>query len=931
MIDSENLRTASLYINNQLLSRGLLRDGQNIDFVSPGDDASEVAATMGRIMAVVNDLILRRDRDAEHRESLATTLRTLRAENLRQANDVQRLQEKFAEAQRKLSISEAAEASLRTQLRSAEASVHRLKEEAARQKTLVNQTRAACANEVRKRDRQIDGLKKAISEAGRTRGAGKGTGVTTINVVGDVNVNNRLDDTREIEGDYSAEGGYDLRQETNAFLAELAKGLSEENETLLDLVRRTTNQLKEMSGYDSGGGHVKKEEEEEGEAIALPTDPAEMSSEITAILDHLRVILTNPSFVPIEEVVVREDEINRLRDGWEKMESRWKEAVHLIDGWRRRMQVSGRAVNVEELKMGLRLSPVRVQHVEETAQAFGVRPPPPPPPPHLAAVAEETAEEEEEQQQQHGVKEEEEEEEEAELAESLHLVPAESGNGGLELEDLDEIGYDSDIYEDEDAFDDIDVNALDVDEPNVEILEQSILLDSPPLPRRPELTPLRDNHSAGNRGQPVRPLNYGRPRPDERERFATIAEENTTWDNLRKDDEPPLPPPHAHLQPVCSQQSPKKKPSSQTLQQQQPPIRPVVQIQEDTTVPTPAAAPPAEGLNESTSSLDDALLVKVQPHQEDTNTTAKTSSSVTSVVSTGTTTASRERISPTTSTKQPQVKQERKSKPNTKPPVPPRSNITTRTTRKPVSRPGSRQDENNNNESSSTTSTKRTISSGTTSNSTTTGTSTATTATRTVSGSSDTHTHTTSSGKGSSGDMLPPPLPSPNRSPKRVNSRLPLPRLAPVGGGGSNVLPQPVQSPLTMATIAAKLAASERDADAARVRAKLRAARLGKKQKRMSLAPVAVAKSSSSSEVDVNARSTRSEGDEKNDDDDVQQQQPPPRKRERRGGGGDGDKVAIAANRRRSTLNPWELETLIQGNVQVPVPAVPGNVGEGHN
>lgn len=58
-----------------------------------------------------------------------------------------------------------------------------------------------------------------------------------------------------------------------------------------------------------------------------------------------------------------------------------------------------------------------------------------------------------------------------------------------------------------------------------------------------------------------------------------------------------------------------------------------------------------------------------------------------------------------------------------------------------------------------------------------------------------------------------------------MNSRLPLPRpgqQCPVG-----LLPAPQQSPLNMAAITAKLAASERDADAARVRAKIKAARLG--------------------------------------------------------------------------------------------------------
>jgi hypothetical protein len=61
MIDPENLRTASLYINNQLLSRGLLRDGHSIDFAHPGDTEGEVSETMSRIISVVNDLILRRD------------------------------------------------------------------------------------------------------------------------------------------------------------------------------------------------------------------------------------------------------------------------------------------------------------------------------------------------------------------------------------------------------------------------------------------------------------------------------------------------------------------------------------------------------------------------------------------------------------------------------------------------------------------------------------------------------------------------------------------------------------------------------------------------------------------------------------------------------------------------------------------------------
>ena len=60
-MESDNLKTASLYINNQLLSRGLLRNGQTIEFARPEKGEGGVSGTMGRIMSVVNDLILRRD------------------------------------------------------------------------------------------------------------------------------------------------------------------------------------------------------------------------------------------------------------------------------------------------------------------------------------------------------------------------------------------------------------------------------------------------------------------------------------------------------------------------------------------------------------------------------------------------------------------------------------------------------------------------------------------------------------------------------------------------------------------------------------------------------------------------------------------------------------------------------------------------------
>jgi hypothetical protein len=762
-------------------------------------------------------------RDADQRESLSTTLRSLRAESLRQANDIQQLRDKNTEAQRKVSLSEAAETAMRAQLKAAETTIHKLKDEAARMKTLVAQTRAACANEVRKRDRQIDGLKKAVADTGRTRGVTKNPGITTINVTGEIGRELTEKDTPRGVTESDA---YDLRMETNSFLAELAKGLSEENETLLGLVRRTTQCLKEMSGWDKEDGA--RGADTDGHALTLPANPEDMAHDIDAILEHLRTILTNPSFVPIEEVVMREEEINRLRDGWEKMETRWAEAVHLMDGWRKRMQADGRPVNVEELKMGLRLSPVRIKDVAETAHSLGLR---------LAAVREETEEPSMMQSPS--------------PADSLHLVPAPEYEEELEASDAE-----SSIFED-----DVDVNDFDVEEPNVEVLQQSVMFSSPPLPPPPQLSPLKDSYSAGNRGE-VEPIQF-KPRRGPGD-FTTIVEENTYDLAQAQETQAPEPPPH-----LINPQSPKK-------QDKRP--RPVQRAE------TP---PTSVDMSDTKSSPDDVSFEKPSQEEAKGKTSAPTS---TRSQRTGTAAAKRpERSQPTAPT------------------------TTTRpTSSRPNSTRAARQQQAQRAETSptqppppSSTKPKRTTS--------------ATSTTSTTSALS-----TTSS-----------------RSPtKTSSSRLPLPRT-------TNLLPQPQQSPLTMATIAAKLAASEREADAARVRAKLKAARLARVGGRTgtvvlhppagNAVPADGDGGRDTTEPVKRDREVGSRGERGGDGDGVVSGGAPsgesersigtgaeegredidavdlvvekPRKRERR--------TSKAASRRRSTLNPWELQSLIQGDVGV--------------
>lgn len=944
-------------------------------------------------------------RDAEHRESLSTTLRTLRADSLRQTDNMSRLHERYTEAQRKVNIAEAEDAALRAQLRAAEAAVQKLKEEAARAKKLVAETRAACANEVRKRDRQIDGLKKAVAEAGRARGERRSAGITTIHVVGEVGGEESL------RGSAASGGGannssfnngstmsedYDLRQETNGFLSQLAKGLSEENETLLSLIRKTNASLKGMSGLekseDVGRGS------RDSHVVALPTDPEDLAADIENVLGHLRTMLTNPSFVPLEEVVVREQEIFRLRDGWEKMETRWQEAVHLIDSWRRRMAANGRPVDMEDLQMGLRLSPVRVRDVAETAHngAFKLS---------TLQEEEEEVEKEEEEEVVETVQEEQmqqkghvQDHQAPSPAESLHLVPApvyEPAVPDYDMpNDLDDSDAESSIFQDDV---DVDMEDLQRSEPNVEILQHST--DYAPgedsvsmtLPPPPKITPLEETELARNR-KPA-----GTLKEKSRKRSGDLIDQAA--DELS---EAPTPPPHGPQ----SRHSPQKR----------------LKVSSDAENEKPSSRPTSEVFNDSNSSLDSILL---QPSPEERPVTKPVSKATTRPTRSNTTSkkedAASSRPAPTTRTTRAvgQKKKETPSKPLTRT----RSTRTTASTAPPSARAAISRPEPMK--------ARRANAAGTTADMPppprpTTRTRTASLASQKQSAASTAQAEKKSSAADETSSSLaavdssashstigPVETPSastaskrgrardrdqssaydtPTRSPTKSASRLPLPR----------PLPQPPQqSPITVAGIAAKLAASEREANAVRVRAKLKAARLAGGRNKTAASAVSTTNSSCSGTSTVTSSlrvvsGESAEGDPVRRDRDVsggstsldengtaggvsilacesdsaassltgaragdvaavsaaptpqranskkitraaeevssraaavsaspaKKEQQPPRKREVR------SRAEKVASRRRSTLSPWELQSLITGDV-VPPPTPGAVVGGG--
>lgn len=293
---------------------------------------------------------------------MAETLRTLRSESTRQTIALEKLQTRNEDLARQVSLAQSQERSARAALRTAESSARSLRDEMLRLKTTVQQIRTSCANDVRKRDVQIQKLKGHLTTQQRGNKTGLVGASITINP-GSIGLGGSTSSIRDDAPDLD-DPGYSLKQETTEFLTQLSQSLSDENDNLIGLVRSTLMTLKELQGMpesnsreDAEGLSVIGEENENTQPSmfqALPANYETLASDMDTVLDNLKNLLTNPNFVAVDEVEMREEEIHRLRAGWEKMEARLRESFMLMDSWRKRM-TNGDTINLEELRMGLGL------------------------------------------------------------------------------------------------------------------------------------------------------------------------------------------------------------------------------------------------------------------------------------------------------------------------------------------------------------------------------------------------------------------------------------------------------------------------------------------------------------------------------------------------------------------------------------------------
>ncbi|KAF3201526.1 hypothetical protein TWF106_002809 [Orbilia oligospora] len=323
----KDIATASAYLNNLLAARGLLKGGHKIPF----DNLAEDETTPTRVINLVHDLVRRRDRDGEQKETLAIGMKALKESESKANSSAERYKSRCEELERRCATFQGQERVLNANVRSAEITAKTLKDETARLKTMVQQVRTQHANEIRKRDHQISRMKERLLEKSR---GGRGNkqpisfpGVTLSGTSSTTHLGG------SIGNEDSVPGGTDvaLTDDTTAILTTLSQNLADENDTLVSMIKSTVTTLKAISGMDTEVDQEAELEEGERNVITNDISYASLSNNVDEVLEHLKDMLNQPNYVPLEDLDARDREIERLGLQLRGTLEAWKNAIALVD------------------------------------------------------------------------------------------------------------------------------------------------------------------------------------------------------------------------------------------------------------------------------------------------------------------------------------------------------------------------------------------------------------------------------------------------------------------------------------------------------------------------------------------------------------------------------------------------------------------------
>ncbi|KAK9448359.1 Afadin and alpha-actinin-binding-domain-containing protein [Limtongia smithiae] len=318
-----DLYSASRRLNTTLVSKGLL-DGTNTLKFYEGADARKV-------INFIYDIVQRRDKDADQKESLVNTVREQKSAETRLKKTVTQLEARIEGLERQVDIATVQKNAMSLTVRQIEAQNKALQDDIAKQKTMLEQIRAQDANERRKRDQQIVRMKDKAGFDIRTR-------IRSVSTMTGKFASSQLGTSI---GSLGSSHSYNERFSENpssvalfhtdaaTIIPDALRELTDENARLIALIRETAVTLNIFTGEKS----IANEQEFETVLEYTPTSFSELSIEVNNSLEVLRELLHDPKYVSVEEVAHRDREIARLSKQLEITTSNWKDATQTMDEW----------------------------------------------------------------------------------------------------------------------------------------------------------------------------------------------------------------------------------------------------------------------------------------------------------------------------------------------------------------------------------------------------------------------------------------------------------------------------------------------------------------------------------------------------------------------------------------------------------------------
>ena len=247
--------------------------------------------------------------------------------------EIERLQAKNREADRLLAVARNQETVLRESAKRGELAARDLRAQTSKYKADLEKVRGQFVSENRRRDLEVQKLKRHIDDFQRGRKDG------LVRSGGDCD---------QLE-----------RNQNNSFLADKLGSVCRENDAVRALIRDTMKELRKMTDVKSTKTKSLQDVPADVGASTFTLGSYDaMTKDVSSVLEQCRSVLEDPSFVSVESVeeAFREQEtyIRDLRSGWEKMAGRLRQTQQMMVSWRERM-MDGDSIDLNDLGLGLDL------------------------------------------------------------------------------------------------------------------------------------------------------------------------------------------------------------------------------------------------------------------------------------------------------------------------------------------------------------------------------------------------------------------------------------------------------------------------------------------------------------------------------------------------------------------------------------------------